>query len=105
MVQKAIRAFALVPCAALLLSGVLQASTLKSEKVEIPFAFSVQHHKVMPAGVYQLEQASGSEIATLVNTTTGDRVELLRPQATHEQGKAKLVFESNAQGHELKGIS
>jgi hypothetical protein len=105
MEKKAIRVFALIPCAALLIAGVLQASTVKSEKVEIPFAFSVQHHKVLPAGEYRVEQSSDSAIASLVNTKTGERVQFLRPRTTHQEGKAHLVFENTAQGHELKSIS
>ena len=105
MVKKAIRVFALVPCAALLVGGVLQASTLKSEKVEIPFAFSVQNYKVLPAGEYQIEQQSGSDLASLVNTKTGERVQFLRPQTMHEPGKAHLVFENSTHGHLLKSIS
>jgi hypothetical protein len=104
MVKKATRVFALAPCAALLF-GTLQASTVKSEKIEIPFAFSVQKHKILPAGLYQVEQATASDLASLVNTKTGERVQVLRPQTTHQQGKAHLVFENNAHGHSLKSIS
>jgi hypothetical protein len=78
---------------------------LKSEKVEIPFAFSVQNQKTLPPGLYQVEQELGSEIASLVNTKTGERVNFLRPDTTHEKGKAHLVFENTARGHALKSIS
>jgi hypothetical protein len=105
MVKKAIRVSALAACAALVMGGVLQASTLKSEKVEIPFAFSVQNQKTLPPGLYQVEQELGSEIASLVNTKTGERVNFLRPDTTHEKGKAHLVFENTARGHALKRIS
>jgi len=105
MFQKAIRVFALIPCAALVFGGALQASTVKSEKIEIPFAFSVQNHKTLPAGEYQVEQASGSELASLVNTKTGERVQFIRPQTTHKEGRARLTFENTASGHSLKSIS
>jgi hypothetical protein len=82
-------------------ASALQASTVKSEKFEIPFAFHVQKHKTLPAGEYQIQQASGSELAFLVNTKTGERVQFIRSQATHEEGKARLVFENS----ELKRIS
>ena len=106
MVINATRVFAFIPCAALLVSGALQASTIKSEKVEIPFAFSVQNNRVMlPPGQYQVEQQQGSEVASLVNTKTGERVNVLRPENTHEKGKAHLVFVQTAEGHSLKSIS
>ena len=82
----------------------LQAA-VKSEKFEIPFDFQVQRHKTLPAGEYQIEQATGSAFATLVNTKTGEEVEFLRPATTHQQGKARLVFENTENGHTLKQIS
>ena len=106
MVINSIRVSAFISCAALLLAGALQASTIKSEKVEIPFAFSVQNHRIMlPPGQYQVEQQQGTEVASLVNTKTGERVSVLRPENTHEKGKAHLVFENTAEGHSLKSIS
>jgi hypothetical protein len=105
MKKNAVRVFALFPGAALLMAGALQASTITSDKVEIPFQFSVQHHKTMPAGEYQVVQQSGTDLATLVNTKTGERVELLRPQTTHQAGKTHLVFENTSQGRNLKSIS
>jgi hypothetical protein len=97
--------FALIPCAALLGAVALQASAVKSEKFEIPFAFEVQHHKLLPAGEYQVEQAANSELATLVNTKTGERVQFVRSTGTHHEGKATLQFEDTKDGKELKGIS
>src|SRR5271165_65402 len=106
MIQKAIRVFALVSGAALTLSGIaLQASTVKSEKFEIPFAFQVQNHKTLPAGEYRVEREQGSEIETLINTKTGDRVNFLQPAGVHKEGKTHLVFENNAGGHLLKQVS
>lgn len=106
MTQRAIRVFALIPCAALLLgTASLQASAVKSDKFEIPFAFGVQHRKMLPAGEYQVEQAAGSELAVLVNISTGERVQFVRSVGMHEQGKATLIFEDTKNGKELKGIS
>jgi hypothetical protein len=106
MTQRAIRVFALLPCAALLLgASALQASTVKSEKFEIPFDFQVQNRMTLPAGEYQVQQASGSELAMLVNTKTGKGVQFIRPSSLHEPGKTRLVFEATANGHSLKSIS
>jgi hypothetical protein len=106
MNKTATRAFAFISTAALLLSAsTLHASTVKSEKFQIPFDFQVQKQKTLPAGEYQVQQATGSEVAILVNTRTGERVELLRPTSTHEEGKTRLVFESTENGHSLKQIS
>lgn len=105
MMLKAIRVFAVIPAAALLIGGALQASTLKSEKIEIPFAFSVEHSTMLPPGEYQVQQQSGSQFAALVNVKTGQSVQVLRPSNTHKEGKARLLFENTAQGHSLKSIS
>jgi hypothetical protein len=106
MIQKAIRVLAFIPCAAVILGGcALKASTVKSEKFEIPFEFHVQNHKMLPAGEYRVEQEAGSQLASLVNTKTGERVNFLRPANTHEEGKTHLVFENKAGGHNLKQVS
>jgi hypothetical protein len=105
MIQRRIHAFALMPCAALILgASALHANTLKSEKCEIPFEFKVQKHQTLPAGEYEVQQASDSNFAMLVNRKTGERVQFLRPSNTHEEGKARLVFENNESGHSLKRI-
>jgi hypothetical protein len=102
MIQRTLRAFALLPCAALILgTSAVQASNVKSDKFEIPFALQVQKHKTLPAGEYEVQQAGGSDFAILVNRHTGERVQFLRPPNTHEDGKARLIFE----GHSLKRIS
>ena len=106
MTQRTIRAFALLPCAALILgTTALEASTVKSEKIEIPFEFQVQKHKTLPAGQYEIRQESGSELAILVNRRTGESVQFIRPSSTHEEGKARLTFETTENGHLLKHIS
>ena len=105
MKQRTLRAFALLPCAALILgASAMQASTIKSDKIEIPFEFKVQH-KTLPAGQYEVQQAGGSDFAILVNRKTGERVQFLRPSNTHEEGKARLIFENDENGHSLKRIS
>jgi hypothetical protein len=106
MIQKAIRVFALIPCAAFALSGIaLHATMVKSEKFQIPFEFQLQNHKTLPAGEYRVEHAQGSEIEQLVNTKTGERVNFLVPAGTHKEGKAHLVFVNTPGGHLLKEIS
>jgi hypothetical protein len=105
MVQRSIRVSAWLPGAALLLGALaLQASTVQSEKFQIPFEFQVQH-KTLPAGQYQVQQATGSDLAFLVNSKTGERIEFLRPSTTREEGKTRLVFENTENGHALKQIS
>jgi len=71
--------------------------------VSIPFSFRVVH-TVMPAGEYKLEQPFGSELATLINLQTGERVRILRSNSVRTQGKLKLVFQSDAKGHTLKSV-
>jgi hypothetical protein len=70
----------------------LRAAATMSENFNIPFAFQVQNH-TMPAGEYRIQQEEGESFATLVNTRTGARIQMLRPANTHQQGKARLVFE------------
>ena len=105
MTKRILRALALLPCAALILgASALQASTVRSEKFQIPFPFKAQN-QVMPAGEYEVEQAAGSDFAILINHKTGERVPFRRPSYIREEGKARLVFENNQNGHLLKQIS
>ena len=105
MTQRTLRAFALLPCAALILgASAMKASTVKPDRFEIPFEFKVQH-KTLPAGEYEVQQGPGSNLAILVNRHTGERVPFLRPPNTHEEGKARLIFENSQNGHVLKRIS
>ncbi len=105
MIQRTIRASVLLSGAALILaSAALQASTVKSEKFEIPFSFKVQRH-TLPAGQYQVQQATDSAFAVLVNAKTGERVEVLRPASVREPGRARLVFERDGNLQVLKQIS
>ena len=105
MTQRTLRAFALLPCAALILgASAMQASAVKSDRFEIPFEFKVQH-KTLPAGEYEVRQGADSNFAILVNRHTGERVQVLRSRNTHEEGKARLIFENSENGHLLKRIS
>ena len=106
MTKNTIRVFALaLGLTAMFATSQLSAQqSANSEKVFIPFAFHVA--KVMlPAGEYRIEQAFGKDIAMLVNMQTGQRVQILRQEANHVPGKAKLVFETGPQGHTLKTLS
>jgi hypothetical protein len=105
MINRTFRVFALLPCAALILgASAMQASAVKSDKFEIPFEFKVEKHKTLPAGKYEIQQAAGSELAILTNLKTGRRVQFVRPSSTHEEGKARLIFENYEDGHFLKRI-
>lgn len=101
MMQKAFRALVILPCAAALILGVsaARAAAVKSETFAIPFAFQVEK-QTLPPGEYRVEQAQGLDIAMLVNIKTGQKVGIVRPAATHEPGKVKLVFK----GHTLTQI-
>ena len=102
--HKAIRALVIIPCAALMLSTyALQAAPLKSEKFSIPFEFRVQK-QTLPAGEYQIRQTSEAGYVLLVNTKTGESVEFIRPSNTHQEGKARLVFEGEPGRQSLKRI-
>ena len=105
MTQITFRAFALLPCAALIPgASAMQASAVKLDRFEIPFEFKVQH-KTLPAGQYEVQQGADSNFAILVNRHTGERVQFLRPSNTRQEGKARLIFENNENGHSLKRIS
>jgi hypothetical protein len=106
MTKKAIGMFAL----ALGLTAMFATSSLSaqesvySNKVAIPFAFHVEK-VALPAGEYRIERVFGKEIVTLVNLQTGQRVQILWPEATRTPGKSKLVFETGPQGYSLKKLS
>ena len=107
MINRTLRAFALLPCAALILgASALQASTVKSDRFEIPFAFQVQH-KTLPAGEYQVQQAADSELAVLVNRKTGESFRFIRPRPmpADKEGKFRLKFRNTEEGRVLKQIS
>ena len=104
MIHRALSAFVILACAALIPgSSAMQAASVKSEKFSIPFEFQVQK-EILPAGEYRILQADGSNVAVLVNTRTGESVQILRASPTHEEGKARLVFEDGESRHFLKRI-
>ena len=93
-----------VGIAAMVTASALNAATIQTEKVDIPFNFQVSK-TAMPAGMYRVHQSFGSDIAFLVNVTTGQQVQVLRNIGAHKEGRAKLVFENTASGRVLKTIS
>jgi len=105
MTNKAIRVFVL----ALGLTATLATSSLFAQqgvyqKVNIPFAFFVER-TALPAGDYRIEPIFGKEIVSLVNLTTGQRVNILPSEGVRLSGKAKLVFEVGPRGYSLKKMS
>ena len=86
-------------------SAALQASTANSERFRLDFAFRVPHgKKVLPAGEYQVQRTAGSPFVLLKNTKTGETVNVMSTDNTHQNGKTKLVFKDDAQGRELDRI-
>ena len=93
---------AAVCLAALLGTGALAASR-RTEPVDIPFDFKV-NHKLLPAGTYRLQRGPADGFTELVNVKTGERVHLLRPIGS-ETTKTKLVFEREGDLFVLKKLS
>jgi hypothetical protein len=93
-----------VGIAAMVTASALNASTFRTEKIEIPFAFQVSKI-TMPAGEYRVQQSFGSNIAFLVNVKTGQQVQMLRSVGSRGENRARLVFENTAEGRVLKSIS
>lgn len=79
----------------------LKAEVNRSKAVTIPFQFNVDK-KQLPSGEYLVEQEAGTEIATLVNTKTGDRVRVMRPASRRKAGKTVLTFVPGKNGVALK---
>ena len=106
MTKKAIRVFALaLGLTAMFATSQLSAQAgMYTERVSVPFAFHVGK-VAMPAGEYRIEQTFGKDIVTLVNMQTGQRVQILRQEASRVPEKVKLVFENGPQGHVLKSLS
>ena len=90
--------------AAIVAASALNAASVWSEKVAIPFDFQVSK-TTMPAGEYRVSRSAGSDIAFLINVQTGKQVQVLRNVAASVEGKARIVFETTANGHVLKTIS
>ncbi|MDE3198526.1 MAG: hypothetical protein KGN84_19415 [Acidobacteriota bacterium] len=101
-----VRPFTTLCAAAMLLGGAaLHATTANTEKFQVDFAFHVQHgKKVLPAGEYQVERVGGLPFVVLRNTKTGETVNVMSTDNTHEKGKTKLVFQDDASGHSLEKI-
>ena len=89
--------------AAIVGGAALQAAGHRSEPIEIPFDFSVQG-KHLPAGTYRLQKRTSDRFSVLVNLRTGKQIQMLRSLG-NETGKAKLVFEHQADGYVLKKLS
>lgn len=105
MTKKAIRVFALaLGLTATLATSSLFAQEAVSQKIYIPFAFHVER-TALPAGEYRIEQVFGKEIVSLVNVRTGQRVQIIWPEGSRVEGKAKLYFEVGQQGYSLKKLS
>ncbi|MCU1232056.1 MAG: hypothetical protein JWP63_23 [Candidatus Solibacter sp.] len=82
----------------------LNATIFYSERVDIPFEFKVGKH-VYSSGTYRVEQSFGSDIATLVNLKTGQRVQMLVPVTNRSTDKNLLKFENKNGVRTLKALS
>jgi hypothetical protein len=102
MTNKLVYALALAFGAATLGSvNSLRAETTRTQPVNIPFDFHVAK-KAMPSGSYRLEQDFGTEIATLVNVKTGQRIRIMRSSARRAAGKAIFQLIPDRDGYRLK---
>jgi len=88
---------------AMLATSGLQASTFYTEKATIPFEFRYGK-RVYEAGVYRVEQDFGKDIAYLVNTQTGRKIQFLRPLSSRRSGKSFLTFENDGGVRVLKTL-
>ena len=76
-----------------------------------PLASTLAAPGLAPDGGFDSNDGGGwhvaphSNFAIFVNRRTGERVQFLRPSNTHEEGKARLIFEETENGHFLKQIS
>jgi hypothetical protein len=102
MKKRLVYALALALGAATLSSvNSLRAETTRTQPVNIPYDFHVAK-KAMPSGTYRLDQEFGAEIATLVNMKTGERVRVIRSNATRTSGKALFKLIPDKDGYRLK---
>jgi hypothetical protein len=81
----------------------LNAAGYEATKVSIPFSFRVAK-KTLPPGNYRIDQEYGTEIATLTNLQTAERVKVLRSNSVHERGTVRLIFHSDANGYTLASV-
>ncbi len=79
----------------------LKAEINRSNGVTIPYDFRVDKKK-MPSGEYFVEQEVGTEVATLVNSKTGERVRVMRPSARRKAGKTVLTLVPGKNGVSLR---
>jgi hypothetical protein len=93
-----------VGIAAMIAASSLNATTFYSDKVSIPFEFSVAK-VTLPAGEYRIQQSFASDIAYVVNVKTGQQVQVLRSTGNHVEGRARLIFENTNGSYKLKGVS
>lgn len=101
MKKRLVYAFALALGATTLGSVSPLKAEIRTKAVAIPFQFHV-YKKIMPSGEYRIEQETGTDIATLVNTKTGARVRVMRPAAQRTEGKAILTFVPGKNGVSLR---
>lgn len=101
MTKTFVRMFSAAACAALFSLSSINAEVRQVSNVVIPFEFKVLN-KMLPAGEYRVEQTAGSDIATMTNTTTGERVRILRPASLQKEGKTVLTFAPAKEGMKLK---
>jgi hypothetical protein len=101
MKKRLVYAFALVLGATTLGSiGSLRAA-VRTQNVNIPYQFHVEK-KALPSGEYRLEQEVGSEIATLINVKTGERIRVMRPAWRRMDGKVLFTLVPGRDGYTLK---
>jgi hypothetical protein len=79
------------------------AAGYEATNISIPFSFRVAK-KTMPAGTYRVDQEYGTEIATITNVQTADRVKVLRSNSVHDRGKVRLIFHTDANGYSLSSV-
>ena len=82
-------------------TGSLQAAYAPAQKVKVDFDFRV-YQKVLPAGEYRVEQDTASNIVLLVNTKTGQRVQIFRSVVQESADKHYLKFEHDQSGYRLR---
>ncbi|HTS61789.1 MAG TPA: hypothetical protein VMH28_07175 [Candidatus Acidoferrales bacterium] len=93
-----------VGLAALFTASALNAASIRSENISIPFAFHVSK-VALPAGEYRIDKTYGTDLTFLTNLKTGQRVQILSNAAARVEGRVKLVFENTTGGYTLKAVS
>ncbi|HTP31376.1 MAG TPA: hypothetical protein VLX58_18650 [Bryobacteraceae bacterium] len=93
-----------VGIAALFTASSLNAASVRSENISIPFAFNVSK-VALPAGEYRIDKTYGTDLTFLTNLKTGQRVQVLGNAAARVEGRVKLVFEHTGGSYKLKTVS